>query len=146
MKQMKMKQTSSLFRLDPFLDEKEVLRVGGRLKRATMAFEVKHPVIIPKQSHVTELLIRHYHSKDQHHQGRCMTHNALRQAGYWIINGRSSVSKQLLKCTTCRKLRGPAQTQRWLTFLKNVWLLHRPLRTLVWTCSGPGISKRVEKN
>ena len=108
----KLKQTSSLFRLDPFLDEKGVLRVGGRLQKAAVAYEVKHPVIIPKKSHLTELLIRHYHNQEQHHQGCGMTHNAVRQAGYWIISGRSSVSQQLRKCTICRKLRGPAQVQK----------------------------------
>lgn len=55
----KLKHTSSLFRLDPFLDEKGVLRVGGRLQKAALAYEVKHPIIIPKKSHLTKLLIRH---------------------------------------------------------------------------------------
>ena len=41
-----------------------------------------------------------------------MTHNAVRQAGYWIINGRSSVSQQLRKCTICQKLSGPVQVQK----------------------------------
>ena len=108
----KLKQTSSLFRLDPFLDEKGLLRIGGRLQRATLAYEVKHPIVVPKKSHITDLLIRQYHSQDQYHQGCGMTHNALRQAGYWIINGRSSVSRHLRKCTICRKLRGPAQVQK----------------------------------
>jgi len=65
----KLKQTSSLFRLDPFLDEKGMLRVGGRLQKATLAYEVKHPIVVPKKSHITELLIRQYHSQEQHHQG-----------------------------------------------------------------------------
>ena len=108
----KLKQTSSLFTLDPYLDQKGLLRVGGRLKKAALAFEVKHPIIVPKKSHITELLIRYYHSRDQHHQGRGMTHNALHQAGYWIINGRSSISYLLQRCVTCRKLRGSAQVQR----------------------------------
>ena len=107
----KLKQTSSLFKLDPFLDKKGLLRVGGRLQKATLAYEVKHPVIVPSKSHVTELLIRQQHREDQH-QGCGMTHNALRQAGYWVINGRSSVSRQLRQCTVCRKLRGPTQTQK----------------------------------
>ena len=41
-----------------------------------------------------------------------MTHNALRQAGYWIINRRASVSQLLRKCTIRRKLRVPAQVQK----------------------------------
>ena len=48
-----MKKTSSLFRLDPFLDEDGILRVGGRIKRANVPLQVKHPVIIPikEESH-----------------------------------------------------------------------------------------------
>ena len=108
----KLKQTSLLFRLDPFIDERGLLRIGGRLQKATLAYEVKHPIVVPKKSHITDLLIRQYHSQDQYHQGCGMTHTALRQAGYWIINGRSSVSRHLRKCTICRKLRGPAQVQK----------------------------------
>ena len=74
----KLKHTSSLSRLDPFLDEKGVLRIGGSLQKAALAYEVKHPIIIPKKSHLTELLIRHYHNQEQHHQGRGVTHNAVR--------------------------------------------------------------------
>ena len=85
---------------------------GGRLKKAALAFEVKHPIIIPKKSHITELLNRHYHSKDQHHQGHGMTRNALRQTGYWKIDGGSSISHQLQKCVTCRKLPGSHCVQK----------------------------------
>ena len=108
----KLKQTSSLLRLDPFLDHKGILRVGGRLKKAALAFEVKHQIIIPKKSDITELPIRHYHNRVQHHQGRGLTQNALRQSGYCIVNGRSSVAYQLQKCVTCRKLRGSAQVEK----------------------------------
>ena len=41
-----------------------------------------------------------------------MTHNALRQTGYWIIDGRSSISHQLQRCVTCRKFRGSPQVQK----------------------------------
>ena len=86
------KLTSNLHKLDPFLDKDGLLRVGGRLKSSTSPFEIKHPLIVPKNSHVTVLLIRQFHHGKQHHQGYGMTHNAIRQAGYYIINGRSVVS------------------------------------------------------
>lgn len=93
----KLKETSSLFRLDPFLDEKGLLRIGGRLQKAPLAYEVKHPIVVPKKSHITDLLIRQYHSQDQCHQGCGMTHNAPRRAGYWIINGRTPSAAQVQK-------------------------------------------------
>ena len=114
-----LKKTSLLFRLFPILNDREILRVGGRLQRAALVFEVKHPIIILKKSHITGLLIRQYHNEDQRHQGCGITHNALRQAGYWIINGALSVSSQLQKCTIYRKLRGPVQVQRMADHLEE---------------------------
>ncbi|XP_052071218.1 uncharacterized protein LOC127709652 [Mytilus californianus] len=70
---VKLKQTSSLYKLDPFLDSDGIIRVGGRIRRAEYNLAVKHPVIIPRHSHVTELIIRHFHEKAEH-QGRGMKH------------------------------------------------------------------------
>ncbi|XP_062618078.1 uncharacterized protein LOC134279668 [Saccostrea cucullata] len=54
------RRTSSLYRLYPFLDENDVLRVGGRLRKGEFTSYVKHPVILPRKSHVTRLIIRHF--------------------------------------------------------------------------------------
>ncbi|XP_071497310.1 uncharacterized protein [Diadema antillarum] len=105
------KTTSSLYRLDPYIDESQVIRVGGRIKRANIPMEVKHPIIVPRHSHVTEMLIRHHHQK-VNHMGRGITHNQLRQSGYWIIGGSAAVSSIVSKCVTCRKLRGPLEQQK----------------------------------
>ncbi|XP_068716940.1 uncharacterized protein [Montipora capricornis] len=106
------KPISNLYKLDPFLDEEGLLRVGGRLKNSTSPYKIKHHLIMPKTSHVTVLLIRQFHHGKQHHQGYGMTHNAIRQAGYYIINGRSMISHIIAKCVTCRKLRGRTQDQK----------------------------------
>ena len=56
------KKTSSLYRLDPFLDEDGILRVGGRIKRGNIPLELKNPIILPRKGHVTEMIIRYYHN------------------------------------------------------------------------------------
>lgn len=38
--------------------------------------------------------------------------NAVRQAGYWVINSRSTVSQLIMNCVVCRKLRGNPCTQK----------------------------------
>ena len=106
-----MKKTSSLYRLDPFIDEDGVLRVGGRIRNASISYDVKHPVILPSKGHVTMLLVRHHHERISH-QGRGITLNDLRSHGYWIIGGNSSVSRYISKCVTCRKLRGALEEQK----------------------------------
>ena len=106
-----MKKTSSLYRLDPFLDEKGVLRVGGRLTHANTPYHVKHPMILPRKGHLAALIIRYYHQKFNH-QGRGMTMNALRANGFWITGGGSAVARYIADCITCQKLRAPTQEQK----------------------------------
>ncbi len=53
-------KSSSLLKLKAFEDENNQLRVGGRLSNAPIPFEAKHPVILPNDHHVTQLIISHY--------------------------------------------------------------------------------------
>lgn len=45
-------KSSPLCHLNPILDE-GLLRVGGRLKGSTLSEEQKHPIILPKDGHVS---------------------------------------------------------------------------------------------
>ena len=102
---------SQLYLLDPFIDANGILRVGGRLRRAEMEYGEKHPAILPKDHHISQLIIRHYHEQ-VHHQGRQITSGTIRQAGYWLIGGHRMVAKVLGSCITCKKLRGPHLVQK----------------------------------
>ncbi|VDI06964.1 Hypothetical predicted protein [Mytilus galloprovincialis] len=106
-----MKKKSSLYKLDPFLDQDGIIRVGGRIRRADLSIDLKHPIILPRHSHVTELIMRYFHEKS-FHQGRGITTNTIRSHGYWIIGCSSAVSNLLFKCVTCRKLRSQTQVQK----------------------------------
>ena len=106
-----LKKCSSLYRLDPYLDVNGILRVGGRLRKANMPEASKHPIILPRRSHVTTLILQYCHEATKH-QGGGMTHNEVRQRGYWIIGGTSAVSSFVSKCINCRKLRGPLVQQK----------------------------------
>ena len=77
----------------------------------TVGSHLKHPFILPKKGHVTELVICHHHQKVAH-QGRGMTHNHIRSSGFWIIGGRSAVASHISKCVKCRKFRGSLQEQK----------------------------------
>ena len=61
----RMTKSSALYRLDPFSD-KGILRVGGRLNNADITEDSKHPIILPRKSHVTTLIIRHTHQQLGH--------------------------------------------------------------------------------
>ncbi|XP_063875043.1 uncharacterized protein LOC135108198 [Scylla paramamosain] len=52
---------SSLWSLNPFVDDNNLLRVGGRIRRATLHEDIKHPLILPRHGHVTNLVINYFH-------------------------------------------------------------------------------------
>ena len=103
------KNDSPIRRLDPFLD-KGILRVGGRLRRADLPLETKHPAILPRKSHVTTLLIRHAH-KRLGHAGRSHVIANLRER-YWIIKVNAAVRHVLSKCVFCRRNHGKPGEQK----------------------------------
>ena len=78
-----------------------ILRVGGRLKNAPVAYDVKHPIILPNDSHYTELIIREHH-KRVGHSGMGHTWSSLRECD-WIIRGGTTVRRILGKCVLCKK-------------------------------------------
>ena len=92
------------------MDDDGVLRVGGRLHQTELPYDVKHPVLLPKKAHLTDLVIRHFHQRTGH-QGRARTHAESRSSGFWIVNGSSLIGHHISKCVTCRKLRASPQQQ-----------------------------------
>ena len=78
-----------------------VLRVGGRLRRSSYDFDVKHPIIMPSDSHVTRLLIEDQHRRIGH-GGSSHTWTTLRQR-YWIVKGAATIRKVLGHCLFCKR-------------------------------------------
>ena len=107
----KLAKNSPLIRLDPFLDEYGILRVGGRLQQASFPFEQRHSVILPKAHHVTALIIDRYHKKLKH-QGRGITMNEIRSNGIWVLSLSSAVSSHIHKCVNFRRQRQPLEDQK----------------------------------
>ncbi|KAK5907106.1 hypothetical protein CesoFtcFv8_004989 [Champsocephalus esox] len=101
--------SSPLLRLDPIL-KGELLCIGGRLGKSTLSQELKHPIILPKDSHITKLILSHYHVQICH-QGRGQTLMEIRANGFWAIGGSKLVAKLIHRCVQCRKLRRPAGEQ-----------------------------------
>ena len=103
------KKSSSLYHLDPFLHE-GMLRIRGRLSDSDMEFETKHPIILPRQHWVTQLIIRDVH-EGLGHAGRSHVLSAMREK-FWVIAGNAAVRSVITSCVTCRRLRGPLQDQK----------------------------------
>ncbi|XP_076384580.1 uncharacterized protein LOC143263681 [Megalopta genalis] len=94
-----------LAKLNPFLDQDGLLRVGGRLKNSTLTYSQKHPILLPK-SHITTCIIMNEH-KNLLHAGAQTTLYSLRRT-YWPIDGRSLVWRTIHGCVRCRRASPPS--------------------------------------
>lgn len=92
-----------LTKLNPFVDENGVMRVGGRLKNANVAYEERHPAILPTKNAITELIVWDAHER-AFHAGPQNTMGRLHQR-YWVLCERRRVRQLLHKCVTCARAR-----------------------------------------
>ncbi|GFX71549.1 integrase catalytic domain-containing protein [Trichonephila clavipes] len=60
-KQISLPPKSPLRSLHPFIDEHGLVWVGGRLQNSQLRFNSKHPIILPSQHSISELLIKEQH-------------------------------------------------------------------------------------
>ena len=104
----KWKPKGSLGKLCPIMED-GVLRVGGRLDRADISHEAKHPLILPNKHHVTDLIIQECHASEGHSGQDHVLSNLLQE--FWIVKGKSAVRRVLSKCFHCRKMFAPPNTQ-----------------------------------
>lgn len=92
---------SQLLTLNPYLDDRNVLRVGGRLQNSKLTDKAKHPIILPRNSTLTELLTSQAHQQTLH-GGPSLTLTYLRQR-YWVLGGNRTVKKYLRNCVKCTR-------------------------------------------
>lgn len=105
----KVKNSSNIKQLCVFLDENELIRVGGRLKNADIPFDQKHQILLPNVSPVTELIIENVH-KNNLHAGPRATEAAIRQK-FWIIASQTTIKRVLHKCVKCARFKGRTMKQ-----------------------------------
>ena len=126
---------NSLAQYSPFLDDDCILRVGGRLSRATVPFDIKHPIILSNHPFAYSL-VRHLHSEAKH-QGSHITSDVIRQAGYYLVGGTAIIKKLINQCFLYRKLRGKLATQ----FVSDLPIDHLqdvpPFENVGLDCFGP---------
>ncbi|XP_071052628.1 uncharacterized protein [Onthophagus taurus] len=85
--------------LAPFVDRDKLLRVGGRLKNATLPFDHKHPVLLPKTSRLSELIVQDIHQTYLHPGPRTLQSIVLQH--FWIISSRQVIQRVISKCIRC---------------------------------------------
>jgi len=91
---------SKIFRLCPFLDEHQIIRVGGRLKNAcNLDWCQRQPVLIPPSCTLSKLIFRDAHHKLMH--GGPMAMLAYVRERFWPVNGRNMAKRIFYECVKC---------------------------------------------
>ncbi|XP_031333876.1 uncharacterized protein LOC116167101 [Photinus pyralis] len=90
--------SEKLRKLRPLVQD-GLLRVGGRLGRAQITFDQKHPLILPAKEPLVDRLVDYYHQTNLH-TGPHLLEAIIRQK-YWIIAGRNLIRSRVHACNHC---------------------------------------------
>lgn len=95
----RVEKTSELVRLSPLLDSNSVLRARGRLANTSLAYDEKHPIIIPARSTMAKLLLQEAHQETLHGGIQLILHYV--RTRYWIIGARRAATSLVKSCIRC---------------------------------------------
>ncbi|GFW79874.1 integrase catalytic domain-containing protein [Trichonephila clavipes] len=139
-KQISLPPKSPLRSLHPFIDEHGLVRVGGRLQNSQLQFNSKHPIILPSQHSISELLIKEQHIAHLH-AGPTLLAHVLRQS-HWIVGSRKLINKCIRKCLKCNKFKTSTTTPQLMGNLpKHRATLERPFFSCGIDYAGPVLIK-----
>ena len=105
-------EKSPLIKLNPRL-ENGILVMQGRLGNSyQMPEQMKHPIILPKDSRVTELIILQHHQSTAHSGPELSLRNVRLQ--FWIVGGKRQIRNALKLCQhkLCKNPNPTGETQQ----------------------------------
>ncbi|XP_058446175.1 uncharacterized protein LOC131427206 [Malaya genurostris] len=85
--------------LTPIIDERGLIRVGGRLKYSSIPYEGKHQLLLPGKHHVTQILIRQLH-EDNLHVGQRGLLSIVRER-FWPVQAKQLIKRIVNGCYVC---------------------------------------------
>ena len=87
-------------KLNPVFDEKHhVYRVGGRIDKAPVSYDMRHPYLLPRKNPVSLLVAREKH-RHAVHGGQIRTVTEIRRS-YWIIGDMKLARRVIKECKLC---------------------------------------------
>ncbi|XP_055306546.1 uncharacterized protein LOC129570849, partial [Sitodiplosis mosellana] len=102
-------EKSALRSLNPQFNENKILVVNGRLRYAPLPERQRCPMILPANSHFTQLAINRAHATSLH--GTIHLTLARVRQEFWILNGRNRVKAFVHKCVVCFRQKPKSMTQ-----------------------------------
>ncbi|XP_066595396.1 uncharacterized protein [Prorops nasuta] len=122
-------------KLHPFLDDKGVLRVGGRISHSALPFPAKHPPILSKNSSLSQMYIQYAHSLALH-GGPTLTLGILLQS-VWVIGAIGLVKQYVRNCIRCFRARPRQSSQQMGNLPAESVTPSNPFQTVGLDYAGP---------
>jgi len=95
---------SPLSALRSFLSIDGLIRVGGRLALFSMDYTEKHLVVLPRDSHLSLLLVREAHALALH--GGPQLIRSVLSRFYWIVQVNRLIRSEIKQCVQCARAKG----------------------------------------
>ncbi|GFT78171.1 integrase catalytic domain-containing protein [Trichonephila clavipes] len=93
--------SSKLSALNCFVEENNIIRVGGRLKNSPLSKNQKYPTVLPSKHAVTLMIIKYYHIKYLHVGPNNLLYHVRQK--YWPLNDRNLTRQVVHNCVICFK-------------------------------------------
>jgi len=100
---------SNIKHLAPLIDSGGILRVGGRLQQSNLPHNQKHPILLPKQHNLCEVIARYYHYLHLHAGPQLLL--AIVREQFWVIRGIDVMKRCVRKCIVCHRHSQSSQSQ-----------------------------------
>ena len=94
--------------ISPFIDDMGIIRVGGRLDKAIVSYETKHPALLPSTNWISLLITRHMHEFG--HPGVAATTAKTRQQ-HWILKVNKLNKSVKSRCVFCKEMAHKVEEQ-----------------------------------
>jgi hypothetical protein len=101
-------KNGELTQFSPFVDDEGIIRVGGRLSKAMVTYDCKHPAMLPYKHWVSLLITRHMHQRG--HSGIASTTAKIRRK-FWILRAHNLAKKVKHECVFCKRTEHKLETQ-----------------------------------
>ena len=94
--------------LSPFRDENNVIRVGGRVSKAVVTYDCKHPVLLPHDHWISLLITCNAHKLG--HNGVATTTAKVRRK-FWILRAQDLAKSVKYRFVFCRETEHKVESQ-----------------------------------
>lgn len=135
---------SRLEPLKPILDDRGIMRLGGRLDKSHLDYEMKHPPIIPGASRLATLIMEQAHRRC-YHGGIQVVTQFIRQR-YWIPRIRDELKRFTRTCLVCVRFKPVYQEQLMGILPSERTVPGKPFLNSGVDYAGPLKFKYVDKN